>query len=121
MDQNGSDEAEDFEYGQLWADADGTPGLQGAIGEGAAIWQFAGSANVEPSFNLLPGDQHAPYLFFEPFDYEFETGTNNDYLVYKVELERDQVIPEPATVSMLGGALLFLASAAIRRRHRSGN
>jgi hypothetical protein len=82
----------------------------------SVLWAFDDTAGVEPNFAILGGAASAPYLFFRPYDWLGEgLNTNNDFLVYKVELERVQT-PEPASLTLPAMGLVALG---ISRRRKS--
>lgn len=97
-----------FEFGQLWADLDGDPDSLDTV-----LWQFKGDGPIEPSF-LIPGfAANAPYLFFQPLDWETGENDNNDFLVYQAALQPS--VPEPATIGLLGIGLLALGRLRRKR------
>jgi hypothetical protein len=96
------------ERGVLSGSASGDPALSMT-----ALWQFDDSMGNEPSFAIPMAAAMSPYLFFQPFDWTGGGNRNNDFLVYKVEIERVDM-PEPASLTLLG--LGLLATGLYRRR-----
>jgi hypothetical protein len=96
------------ERGVLSGSSSGDPALAMS-----GLWQFDDSAGNEPSFAIPMAAAMSPYLFFQPFDWTGGGHTNNDFLVYKVEIERVDM-PEPASLTLLG--LGLLATGLYRRR-----
>jgi hypothetical protein len=69
---------------------------------------MAGGASVEFAFPVTGAAAGAKYLYFIPGP----AGTDNDYLVWKADVER---VPEPGTLLLLGSALGGIVAANLRR------
>ncbi len=97
------------ERGQLWYT--NTNSLSGTLGSFATQLgsDFVASGSPERQLPITGAAVDARYLYFIPGP----TGADNDYLVWKVEVQ----VPEPATLFLLGAGLAGLA-ALIRTRQR---
>lgn len=112
MDDNNSQDEDEFERGQAFATDDPDPANAAS---GAPFWQFAGNGLVELTHPVAGTDQFASYIFFQPFDWAEGKNTNNDFLVWQATIEP---IPEPGTVFLFAGGLLGLLLAA---RHKKSS
>ena len=114
MDENGSDDEEDFERGEAYATNDGDPAN---LLSGSPFWQFEGTVPVEVTHPVTGADQFAQHIFFRPFDWSggavYGYNTDNDFLVWQATIEP---IPEPGTLGLLAAGLLGLGIAARRRK-----
>ncbi len=93
------------EKGQLWAS-----NLSGTLGQFSAgeFTSFAAGGPVTFSFPITGDAATSNYLYFIPGP----TGTNNGYLVYKVDVVAN---PEPGTLLLLGSGLATFGALAWRR------
>ena len=69
---------------------------------------MAGGSSVEFAFSVTGAAAGAKYLYLIPGP----TGTDNDYLVWKADVER---VPEPGTLLLLGSALSGIVAGGLRR------
>ncbi|MBZ5647040.1 MAG: PEP-CTERM sorting domain-containing protein [Acidobacteriia bacterium] len=109
LDGNGSTHSADWERGQLLSSSSGSPsGPTSVICNFAANNAFScsgvsvGGTSVEPILGVPVGSANSPYLFFKPWDWT--TGhhnTNNDFLVLAATIEKNNQVPEPATMLLL--------------------
>jgi hypothetical protein len=97
----------------LFANNDGLPGDLGfatvlasfsAVDGGEQTLALSGEAALAPFLYLLPG----PLI----------TTNNDDFLVWKVTVERAQAVPEPTAALLLGVALAVLSVLARKRARR---
>jgi hypothetical protein len=102
------------EKGQLWYTD--TPSLSANLGSFATLLTSfqAGGSTVEFQLPVTGLAASAKYLYFIPGASPPDTSTDNDYLVWKVE-----VVPEPATLLLLGAGLAGLAALALKRQRRT--
>jgi hypothetical protein len=108
LDDNGGSLSE---FGRLYVSNDGDP-----LSVDAILWEFQGGFDPIEAVFLIPGSAAtAPYLFFEPIDWDAPTTNidNNDFLVYQATIDRRQVM-EPGTLGILGIGLVALGR--IRRK-----
>ena len=79
----------------------------------------AGGSSVEFQFPVSGAAASNKYLYFIPGP----SGTDNDYLVWKAEVDRDEEpphnpVPEPTTLLLLGSGLAGLGTAAWKKRRQ---
>lgn len=114
LDDNSKSDDHKWERGQVWSSGSSDPG--DAFDAGPVL-EFENDES-EPTFAIPLGAETRPYLYFRPYDWRYEgENTNNDFLVWKVEIDR-VTTPEPTSLGLLGLGLLAL-SQAMRRRRRN--
>jgi hypothetical protein len=98
----------------LYANSDGLPG---DLSFATVFASFTPAGGAEQTIDLDAAAVNAPFLYFLPGP--LVTTNNDDFLVWKVTVERvQQEVPEPTTALLLGVALAALSVLARKRARR---
>lgn len=130
LDNNGSGP---YERGMVWAGSNATPtGAPGAlsnegasafctfigsnpVGVGGTCTILSGSTTASPTFSVPASLGGAQYIFFEAYNWQYPSKTNNDYLVKAASVS---ATPEPASLMLFGTGLLGFAGLSRRKRSK---